>query len=583
MFRDDNDVGNDHEKSGEGTAAARSSGARSAPGAEWAVDAELAELWPTSSMEVLRARLRSWMNRAPYLIVGSLVGLDAYFCLCIYLKNFYGVDEDLRLIRLHSEQSFYYSYYKDFVDAPDLQAGLRMFLHDDRSESPSVINALRRFNIFPELVLGALMRQLRGVTGKLLDPFDFYALVIFGLHAMKTFTIMLISSAMLGGDASGPLKNNVYASVVTGLWLLGNFSNVDRVGMISLRENFALPFLFLQVFHVVSILRRAAEGNRDSGGSGDSEVAVRVSWREAIRLLISTVGFMVPWQLASFIILTQVVALMCVELLSALSLARLVAFRRALDAHRSIIRVLIAAFLITACAQMGNRLLLMSPGLHLALAYEIGCRESVMFWLSKVDDAVFRALAAGLSWIRFFGRQIMGLPTLHVPPLSKVGGESGTTLQPPSDQAGASGEGSDARTSPSTGGNPSPRAHTARRASRGTEMELKELYGVSDRLQIRLIRILLIFVCIHHLLTFLVKTRDDSHIWGLLLGIFWRINNNELPIRGWIPTWIADWITDYVNNIVFTFETKIYMKESVFMPTPRKVWRELIGTGAIVT
>ena len=98
-----------------------------------------------------------------------------------------------------------------------------------------------------------------------------------------------------------------------------------------------------------------------------------------------------------------------------------------------------------------------------------------------------------------------------------------------------------------------------------------------------------IFLMVHELPTLLGLTvpalarSDSSHIWGLLLGIFWRMNNNDLPLRGLAPTALVDWIADYVNNIVFTFETKIYMKESVFMPTPRKVWRELIGTGAIVT
>lgn len=52
---------------------------------------------------------------------------------------------------------------QDFVDAPDLAAGLQGMTHDTRVEYPDTINALSRFNIVPELAVGALYRAFRSL------------------------------------------------------------------------------------------------------------------------------------------------------------------------------------------------------------------------------------------------------------------------------------------------------------------------------------------------------------------------------------------------------------------------------------
>lgn len=57
---------------------------------------------------------------------------------------------------LYSEQSFYYSYYADLVAADNPARQILELTRDARAEYPNEINALERFNIYPEVCLVAL-------------------------------------------------------------------------------------------------------------------------------------------------------------------------------------------------------------------------------------------------------------------------------------------------------------------------------------------------------------------------------------------------------------------------------------------
>lgn len=57
-----------------------------------------------------------------------------------------------------TEMGLYYSYYKTIVHAPTLKQGITEILYDKVTEYPSTINILKRFNIWPEVILGVAHR-----------------------------------------------------------------------------------------------------------------------------------------------------------------------------------------------------------------------------------------------------------------------------------------------------------------------------------------------------------------------------------------------------------------------------------------
>ena len=58
----------------------------------------------------------------------------------------------------------YYSYYQSMVDAKSWWEGFDGLVRDNVTEHPKTINVLKRFNLYPELLVGSAKRIFDKIT-----------------------------------------------------------------------------------------------------------------------------------------------------------------------------------------------------------------------------------------------------------------------------------------------------------------------------------------------------------------------------------------------------------------------------------
>ncbi|XP_019781227.1 protein C-mannosyl-transferase DPY19L1 isoform X2 [Tursiops truncatus] len=228
-----------------------------------------------------------------------------------------------REMAFRTEMGLYYSYFKTIVEAPSFLDGVWMIMNDKLTEYPLVINTLKRFNLYPEVVLASWYRiyikimNLIGIQTKICwtvtrgeglspiesceglgDPACFYVAVIFILNGLM-MALFFIYGTYLSGSRLGGL--------VTVLCFFFNHGECTRVMWTPpLRESFSYPFLVLQMLLVTHILR-----------------ATKLYRGSLIALCISNVFFMLPWQFAQFVLLTQIASLFAVYVVGYIDICKL--------------------------------------------------------------------------------------------------------------------------------------------------------------------------------------------------------------------------------------------------------------------
>ncbi|XP_026958015.1 probable C-mannosyltransferase DPY19L1 isoform X2 [Orcinus orca] len=228
-----------------------------------------------------------------------------------------------REMAFRTEMGLYYSYFKTIVEAPSFLDGVWMIMNDKLTEYPLVINTLKRFNLYPEVVLASWYRiyikimDLIGIQTKICwtvtrgeglspiesceglgDPACFYVAVIFILNGLM-MALFFIYGTYLSGSRLGGL--------VTVLCFFFNHGECTRVMWTPpLRESFSYPFLVLQMLLVTHILR-----------------ATKLYRGSLIALCISNVFFMLPWQFAQFVLLTQIASLFAVYVVGYIDICKL--------------------------------------------------------------------------------------------------------------------------------------------------------------------------------------------------------------------------------------------------------------------
>ncbi|XP_051918623.1 probable C-mannosyltransferase DPY19L3 isoform X1 [Hippocampus zosterae] len=200
-----------------------------------------------------------------------------------------------REISFRTECGLYYSYYKQMLNAPSIKEGLSELIHDNLTESKRTINLLQRMNIYQEVLLSILYRLLP--IQSYLEPMYFYIYSVFSLQAVYVMALYL-TAWLLGGSWM--------AGVLAAIWYILNRVDTTRVEFtISLRENWSLPFLALQVAAITCYLRPQL-------GASQQKVMVWLMY-------VCSLCFCVTWQFNQFIFLVQafvVYTLDCVDVLT---------------------------------------------------------------------------------------------------------------------------------------------------------------------------------------------------------------------------------------------------------------------------
>ncbi|XP_066267940.1 protein C-mannosyl-transferase DPY19L3-like [Branchiostoma lanceolatum] len=198
---------------------------------------------------------------------------------------FSNIKEVEREISFRTETGLYYSYYKQLVNAPTIAQGLYELVHDNITEHGKTINILERFNIYQEVVMALLYRFLS--LQKTVEPVYFYIHAVFGLHSVLVMSLYGTTWLLSGSWLAGILSAAFYT-----------FNKVDTTRVeftIALRESWALPFWYMQMFLLTVFFHPNLHRNL-------KVVTVAL-------LYVCTFCFALTWQFAQFALLLQAMAL----------------------------------------------------------------------------------------------------------------------------------------------------------------------------------------------------------------------------------------------------------------------------------
>ncbi|XP_075683053.1 protein C-mannosyl-transferase DPY19L1 isoform X2 [Rhinoderma darwinii] len=252
------------------------------------------------------------------LIIAAFVGVLHWFYISTLFENdrhFSHLSTLEREMAFRTEMGLYYSYFKSVIEAPSYFSGLQLIMNDNVTEYPSVINTLKRFNLYPEVILASWFRiftatmSFVGFETKICwtvnrgnglspvesceglgDPAYFYVTLIFILNGVMMSLFYIYGTYLSGSQFGG---------FMTVLCFFYNHGESTRVMWTPpLRESFSYPFLVLQMFLLTYILRTPFPGRRS-----------------LFALCVSNIFFMLPWQFAQFVLLTQIASLFAIYLI----------------------------------------------------------------------------------------------------------------------------------------------------------------------------------------------------------------------------------------------------------------------------
>uniref|UniRef100_A0A669PD83 Dpy-19 like C-mannosyltransferase 1 n=1 Tax=Phasianus colchicus TaxID=9054 RepID=A0A669PD83_PHACC len=297
---------------------------------------------------IVRADSKTWLT----FILAAFAGVLHWWHITTLFENdrhFSHLSTLEREMAFRTEMGLYYSYFKIIIEAPSFWNGLYAIMNDRLTEYPLVINTLQRFNLYPEVVLASWYRiytavmDFLGVPTKMCwtvnrgkdlspvescegwgDPASFYVAVIFLLNGLM-MSLFFIYGTYLSGSRLGGL--------ITVMCYFFNHGECTRVMWTPpLRESFSYPFLVLQMLLLTYILRYLS------------------IYTYLIALCVSNIFFMLPWQFAQFVLLTQIASLFAVCIMGYIDSCKL----------QKILSVHMVSLVVCFILMFGNSMLLTS-------------------------------------------------------------------------------------------------------------------------------------------------------------------------------------------------------------------------------
>ena len=192
-----------------------------------------------------------------------------------------------REMAFRTEMGLYYSHYKTVaVEADSFIDGVFKLTEDRLTEYPHKVNTLKRFNVYPEVVLGGLFRMYDYVSGAmnwrtkscwkinrgdhlapvfscdgLGDPHNFYISCVWLVSAFSAVFIFLLGAEI--GDS-------VWGGIISALFFFYNHGECTRVQWTpSLRESFGYPVCIAQHFFVSLFLRHFPASSKSTSDGGN--------------------------------------------------------------------------------------------------------------------------------------------------------------------------------------------------------------------------------------------------------------------------------------------------------------------------
>jgi len=235
---------------------------------------------------------------------------------------------------LYSEQAFYMSYFLRPVEAKTWSEALDVIVRDRNAEFPDVVNPLNRFNVISEALLALLYRALPAALQG--DVYKFVLTAIFALSGLIVGTLYVLGVRLSNG--------NVLSGVLCAASFILQLFEATRVQAHPLlRENFSLPFLWLELLALWHVFR----SHQRKPHQGLSALLYNRSYWALFACLFC---FVITWQFAQFVLLLQVASLFAVYLLDYLPR----------DMLRNVVLIHLITAISVSAAMFGNTMVLTS-------------------------------------------------------------------------------------------------------------------------------------------------------------------------------------------------------------------------------
>ncbi|XP_015597631.1 probable C-mannosyltransferase DPY19L1 isoform X2 [Cephus cinctus] len=218
-----------------------------------------------------------------------------------------------------TEMGMYYSYYKTISESKNFMEGFSRITRDNLTEYPNVIDASKKYNLYPEIIIGHLYHVAKtlGLLSKqqcwqiergdnlppvtscegLAVPVYFYLEIVWYCAACTGAILFLYGCR---------LSDSVYGGTIAILCFFYNHNECTRVQWTPpLRESFAYPALLFQMYSVTVAIKDYRTG----------QTTIKHPCRDKIylRIFIGTLLSLLTWQFSQFVFTTQIIALLILK------------------------------------------------------------------------------------------------------------------------------------------------------------------------------------------------------------------------------------------------------------------------------